>query len=261
MVTDRTPDYNKYAKVYDKTEATETEARTLKNRTIEGILKRYGTRTVLDLTCGTGDQVFWLAERGYGVVGSDISPAMLSVARRRAMLRKMRIKFLQGDMRNVEAGTFDAAITIFNAVGHLSKQGFERAMRNIRDNLKDGGIYVFDILNASMSKPLEEGLLVNTVTEAGAVAVHKLQVCRINRRSGILTMDEVFCTWRKNGRIKIGKPVRWTMQIYGAKELRDMLARNGFKVLGQYSWPDGGRFLGKNSSAILTVARKVRSNG
>jgi SAM-dependent methyltransferase len=42
---------------------------------------------------------------------------------------------------------FDAVITIFNAVGHLTKSGFEKAIRNIHRNLNAGGIYVFDILN------------------------------------------------------------------------------------------------------------------
>ena len=75
----------------------------------------------------------------------------------------------------------------------------------------------------------------------------------------MLTMDEVFCTWKDRGRLRVGKPVRWTMQIYTAKELREMLKRSGFEVLGQYSWPDGSKFSEKGSESILTVARKLSS--
>ena len=50
-------------------------------------------------------------------------------------------------MRTINVGNFDAAITIFNAVGHLTKAGFSKTMRNIHRNLNDEGIYIFDILN------------------------------------------------------------------------------------------------------------------
>jgi 2-polyprenyl-3-methyl-5-hydroxy-6-metoxy-1,4-benzoquinol methylase len=81
------------------------------------------------------------------VTGSDISSGMLKIAKRKASQEKLNIKFLQGDMRNIRVGKFDAAITIFNAIGHLTKAGFEKTMRNIYQNLNAGGIYVFDIIN------------------------------------------------------------------------------------------------------------------
>lgn len=48
-------------------------------------------------------------------------------------------------MRDIKVGSFDAVITIFNAVGYLTKKGFEKAMRNIYNNLNNNGLYVFDI--------------------------------------------------------------------------------------------------------------------
>lgn len=254
MVTDRTPDYDKYAKYYDALE--EGKEGNIKNSTIERILRKHKANAVLDLTCGTGSQVFYLKKRGYDVVGSDISTGMLRFARRRARMKRMRIRFIKGDMRTVKIGVFDAAISIFNSVGHLSKTGFEKAMRNIFGNLKDGGIYIFDIMNADMNKKLEENLLVNSIKQAGDMKIHKLQICRINRNNGILTTDEVFCTWRDQGKLNVSKPAGWTMQIYTAEELREMLERSGFEVIGQYSWPDGSRFSEKGSKSILTIAKK-----
>lgn len=50
-------------------------------------------------------------------------------------------------MRTAKIETFDAVITIFNAVGHLTKVDFETTMRTIHANLKDGDMYIFDIFN------------------------------------------------------------------------------------------------------------------
>ncbi len=52
-------------------------------------------------------------------------------------------------MRTMQAGKFDAVITIFNAIGHLTRSDFEKAMKNIYGNLNEKGIYVFDIFNLS----------------------------------------------------------------------------------------------------------------
>ncbi|HVV67741.1 MAG TPA: hypothetical protein VHE99_01705 [Gammaproteobacteria bacterium] len=49
--------YNKEAKHYD---AFNEKASQATNAAIENILKKYRVKTVLDMTCGTGSQVFWL---------------------------------------------------------------------------------------------------------------------------------------------------------------------------------------------------------
>ena len=58
----------------------------LVNRYIGKMLKKYRVKTVLDLACGTGSQVFWLAKHGYKVTGVDISPGMLKIAKENAKL-------------------------------------------------------------------------------------------------------------------------------------------------------------------------------
>lgn len=110
-----------------------------KNSVIEQLLKDHGVKTVLDLTCGTGSQVFFLIEHGYHAVGADFSPELLKTARKRARATRTKVDFIDGDMRNLHVGQFDAVISIFNAVGHLSKPDFNKAIKNAARNLKKGG--------------------------------------------------------------------------------------------------------------------------
>lgn len=102
-----------------------------KNRVIEKILNEQNVKTILDLTCGTGSQVFWLTKRGYKVTGSDFSPALLKIARDKAHKEKLDISLIEGDMRTINVGHFDAAITMFNAVGHLTKTDFEKTIKTL----------------------------------------------------------------------------------------------------------------------------------
>jgi hypothetical protein len=49
---------------------------------------------------------------------------------------------------------------------------------------------------------------------------------------------------------------KFSLQIYTAKELRDILANNSFETLGQYAM-DGLKFQRLKSLNRLTVARKI----
>jgi hypothetical protein len=72
--------FGNYARYYDllnKDKDYEKEA-----DYVHGLIQRYapGSKTILDLGCGTGRHDFLLAEKGYSVTGIDMSEQMLSIA-------------------------------------------------------------------------------------------------------------------------------------------------------------------------------------
>ncbi len=72
---------------------------------------------VLDLGCGAGRHAIEFALRGYRVVGIDISPWLLRVARQRAREAGVQVVFLQGSLADLERllderEAFDGAISI-----------------------------------------------------------------------------------------------------------------------------------------------------
>jgi ubiquinone/menaquinone biosynthesis C-methylase UbiE len=244
--------YSEFEEIFHK----DTTNEKITNRTIEKILKKYKVKTVLDLTCGTGSQVFHLLKRGFKVTGSDISKGMLKIAKRKAKKEKIKIEFLRGDMRTINVGNFDAAITIFNAIGHLTKSGFSKTMRNIHRNLNDGGIYIFDILNLNyvLDKDNIMKMSMERIGNAGNIKVRELQHSIVDN-SGILTSYTIFYTQKGKQSAKEASKNIITLQLYTAAELRKMLEKNGFKVLNQCGI-DGSKFNEKKTERILTIAKK-----
>ena len=249
--------YNKEADSYDA--FNENNSKPL-NQLIESILKKHGVRTVLDLTCGTGSQVFWLAERGFEVTGSDLSSSMLKIAKKKAKEEKLRLKFLKGDMRLTKVGEFDAVITIFNAVGHLTKLDFEAALRNIYRNLKDGGLYIFDIFNLDY---LQDGNNITKLTIDWQKIVEDTKYREIQystiSKEGVLTSYDTYYEQKGNDQPKMSRK-SMTLQVYSAKELKEMLQKNGFKVIDQCSI-DGTKHIENKSERILTIAQKEKNIG
>lgn len=245
--------YNKEAKHYDKFNEKNS---VLINRTIEKILKKYKVKTVLDQTCGTGSQVFWLTKCGYSVVGSDINSKMLAIAKAKAKKEKLNIKFIKGDMRTTKSGKFDAVLTIFNAVGHLTKYDFEKAMRNIHANLNDGGLYLFDIFN--LSYLLKDNnitkLTIDWQKKSANNTVREIQYSTISN-DGILASYDIYHQQIGSKKPKISTAFQ-TLQVYSVKQLKEMMKRNGFKVVLQCN-PDGSRFSNIKSERVLITCKKI----
>lgn len=225
------------------------------NRTIEKILKKYKCRTVLDLTCGTGSQVFWLMKKKFKVIGADISKGMLKIAKQKSKKEKIPVKLLHGDMRTIQVGKFDAVITIFNSIGHLTKNDFEKTMRNIHKNLNPHGIYIFDILNLNYALHADniKKFSLDRIKNIGDIKLRELQHSIINPE-GILISHTIFYLQHRSSKIKTSKTTI-TLQLYTIEELREMLSRNGFKVLAQVGI-DGSKLSGKKTERIVTIAQK-----
>lgn len=224
------------------------------NKTIQKFLEKYKVKNVLDLTCGTGSQVFWLLKRGFNVIGSDISRGMLKIAKQKAKKEKLKATFYHGDMRTTKIGKFDAAITIFNAIGHLRKKDFEKTLRNIHKNLNPGGIYIFDILNLTYVLNHDITKLSHEfIKTIGKTTIREIQHSIIDNK-GILYSYTTFYTQTKLGKLKT-EHCTATLQLYTSKELKNMLAKNGFKMMGQFGI-NGEKFSEKKTERILTIAKK-----
>lgn len=76
-------------------------------------LMRYAPRTVLDAGCGTGRVAIELAHRGVEVLGVDLDPAMLDIAREKAP----DLRWVAEDLAQLE---FDEVFDVVVAAGNVA---------------------------------------------------------------------------------------------------------------------------------------------
>jgi SAM-dependent methyltransferase len=79
-------------------------------------------RQILDAACGIGTQTLGLAELGYRLTASDISPVEIELARGEASRRGLTIDYRVADMRRLweaHQRQFDVVIACDNALPHL----------------------------------------------------------------------------------------------------------------------------------------------
>ena len=111
---------------------------------------------VLEVGCGTGRVLLPCARAGATMVGLDLSPRMLDVARRGLDDEppdvRDRVTLVEGDMRVFDLGQAFELITLpFRGFQHLMTAEDQRlALHRFRAHLAPGGRLVIDVFNPSI---------------------------------------------------------------------------------------------------------------
>jgi SAM-dependent methyltransferase len=104
--------------------------------------KELKKRTVLDIGCGRGRHALFLADMGFDVTATDISPEGIEQLKREAKRRKLdgKIKTLVSDMLELpfEKNSFDGVLG-FHSVYHTDYAGLKKVMSKITAMLKKSG--------------------------------------------------------------------------------------------------------------------------
>lgn len=116
---------------------------------LEAILQRLNKHpeTVLDLACGTGSMSVLLAQRGYRVLGADISEEMLTVAAQKASGCENSPYFIRQPMQKLRLPSpVDAVFCLLDSLNYVTQpEDVRETMRRVFRNLTEGGIFLFDI--------------------------------------------------------------------------------------------------------------------
>lgn len=99
---------------------------------------------ILDLGCGTGKMARRLSRAGYEVTAVDRSAQMLEIA---ANASADPILYVMQDMVSLEVPEkMDAAISICDCLNYiLDVKDLREVFKRVRNSLKDGGIFLFDM--------------------------------------------------------------------------------------------------------------------
>ena len=106
------------------------------------LAKRYGQKGTIDIACGTRAVLLHLAAAGIDIDGTDLSQAMVDVAREKAEERHLHLKIFAANMTEFDSGRkYSLAIIARSGFMHLITPELQRqALMNIRKNLTDDGI-------------------------------------------------------------------------------------------------------------------------
>ena len=186
---------------------------------------------ILDLACGSGRFALPLAQRGFRVVGLDLSSAYLKRGRAKAAERGLEVRFVQGDMRALPfKEAFDAVVNLFTSFGYFEDESDHlRVLQEVRRSLKPGGRFLLEMAN-------RDGL----VRRFQAHDWHEFpDFLALEERAFIAERDRIETRWVKvypDGR---RKEYTSSLRLFTLRELIELFSQAGLKVLGRYGTLQG----------------------
>lgn len=186
--------------------------------------------TVLDLACGTGTMSWLLAQRGYEVIGVDISPDMLAVAAEKDLdgVTEPPI-FLCQAMEDLDLyGTVDACVCLLDSINHVTRADLlQQAFRRVRLFLEPGGLFIFDVHTPAHLESLDGGMFLDETEDAYCVWRTDYDPRRKICTYGMDVFHRQGDLWRREEEVH-------EERAYTAEELTAQLIRAGFVNIRQY---------------------------
>lgn len=94
-------------------------------------------KTVLDLGCGSGENIVPLVDRGARVIGIDISPELVALCRQRLALAKLDATVLVGSA--YDTGLPDSSVDVIFCIALIHHLNIERVRKEMGRILARGG--------------------------------------------------------------------------------------------------------------------------
>ena len=124
--------------------------------------KESGVKTVLDLGCGTGRHLVYLAKRGFRVYGFDIASDGIRIAKVWLKKEKLHASFQVGSIYKrfpYQSNYFDALIST-NTIHHSRINNIRKAIHEAERVLKSGGLIFITVRKRKLRKFYPKGTII-----------------------------------------------------------------------------------------------------
>ncbi len=231
------------------------------------LARQQGAR-VLEIACGSGRVLVPLVRAGLHVVGIDISPHMLALAR--AKLEADRLagaaELIQTDMRTfrLEQRDFDLAVVPVKSFAYLTEAADQlECLESIHAHLRPGGVLAIDLMHplpewtAATRGSMRDDLLQH-VAEQGFTLSRVESVVSTDLARQVRVIRSIYEMVDDSGKVLDKRFVEWPYRWVHRFEAEHLLHRAGFQVEAVYGGYQREPFT-STSAAMVFVARKPRA--
>ncbi len=204
---------------------------------------------ILDACCGAGRHAYELRNRGYEVLGIDLSPGQLARSRRERHLVTAQPHFVRADVRHIplKDRTCGAVICMFNSFGFFSDADEFRVIQEYSRVLKTGGWLVLEVMNRD-AYLLEPQPRIWDHCQDGFV----LQEVSFIPTESRLLVEWTFLPTEGSQRI-----ISTVHRIYSVHELVAMFWNCGIEVIDVKDGPGAKKFHWRDSIWMTLLGRKT----
>ena len=226
-----------YSQIYDllyKSKDYEKEVEYL-NKLIKKNYKKK-IKNILDIGCGTGKHASLLVDKGYELHGVDMSPQMISIAKKNNKQKK-NLSFSLSTISKLNLKKkFDVIISVFHVMSYQTKNNeLIKAFEIVKKHLNGGGIFIFDFW---YGPAVLTDLPVNSIK---TLRHRDIKISRFGKpyiKPQTNTIDMKYSILMENKKLKKIKKKKeiHRLRYFFDTELELICRRLKFKILKKYEW-------------------------
>jgi SAM-dependent methyltransferase len=242
------PLYNQLVAYYEFIEGRDWQGEI---KLITSFLRNRGSKSVVDLGCGTGYHVRALTKLGFETTGIDISKQNIRFARRRAKEEKVHPRFVVGSYYECHPdGIFDAALCLNWSIP-VKDDEVKRFLDNTYSLLRPEGLLIFDYERVSQIVWSDVGKAIIESWDLGGKLIVRVSVGQVV--SNVLYSKDVYIIYSKSSKVTApSEPSRYQVpkgthvqtfvdssyvRFFSVSEIRDFAQHSGFKMIANFMIP------------------------
>jgi SAM-dependent methyltransferase len=222
---------------------------------VHNLISKYcpGAKSLIDFGCGTGRHDILFAQKGYDVIGVDLSEKMISLAK---INTTDKLNFLQGDVRNIRLNKeFDIAVSLFHVMSYQNANlDIENFFETAKIHVKDGGLFIFDCWYGPAV------LLDRPVVRVKRLENELIKLVRISEpeihpnENYVEVHFDIDVTEKKTGKHSSTKELHMMRYLF-YPEMELFTIKSGFKIVCFEEWLTG-KLPGFSSWYVVFVCKK-----
>lgn len=186
---------------------------------------------IADLGCGTGQMTLRLAEAGYQTFGVDNATDMLTYAAQEAMQQKLKIQWIEQDLRDLSGlEGMDAVVSYCDVINYITDMDdLKKVFNHVMDMLHDDGIFLFDVHSMHhVDENLTEGTFAYVTEDMSYI-----WFCEPGDHAGEMYHDLTFYTQLSENFARFDEYHH--QRTYPIEIYEQLLTEAGFKKIAWYS--------------------------
>ncbi|MCH5314265.1 MAG: class I SAM-dependent methyltransferase [Eubacterium sp.] len=219
--------YVTLARYYDS--LTENADYKVRSDYISNFFSRYGSgeKTLLDLACGSGSLSQHLAQKGYEIIGIDLSEDMLVQANSKNIKNAI---FAKGDMKDFELPyNVNYCVSSLDSINHLKDiDEVESCFKCVYSALNENGIFVFDVNTLYKNE-----VILGNNTFVYDEEDYFLSWDNVYIGDGVVSIFLDFFIY--NGKSYDRYSENFEEKAYETDEISNLLNNTGFEIIGIYN--------------------------
>ena len=225
---------------------------------IKGFFKTFKkpniTGKIAELGCGTGNMTRLLKKDGTNVIGVDISPEMLTVAKKKTDEEGLDILYVMQDFRELELGEkVDAIVSVCDCMNYVTEYSeLKEVFKRVANSLVSRGLFIFDVNTLHKFRYVLSNNSYSQTTENSACTWENFfdEQTRINEYyTNFFVLDEKTGQYIRNEEFHYERG-------YTVEEIKKAL--EDFEILGIYDEKDFSEG-DENAERLFFVARENKN--